>query len=75
MYPCAHTHRHAHTHPGLENPSQKLYFIKENHSDVDGLPKPQAVTKSTECPGRDAFAKPCLSRWFGLEMFKNTWQP
>ena len=54
---------------------QKLYFIKENHSDVDGLPKPQAVTKSTECPGRDAFAKPCLSRWFGLEMFKNTWQP
>lgn len=48
--------------------------MKENYSNVDGLPKPQAVTQSTECPERDAFAKPCLSRWFRLEMFKNTWR-
>lgn len=60
--------------PKTKNPRQKLYFMKENYSNVDGLPKPQAVTKSTECPERDAFAKPCLSRWFRLEMFKSTWQ-
>lgn len=61
------------TQPRLQTPSQKLYFIKENYSNVDSWPKPQAGTESTECPERDAFAKPRLARWFRLEMLKSTW--
>lgn len=77
MDTSAHVHINTCTQsqPRLQNPSQKLYFIKENYSNVDSWPKPQAGTESTECPERDAFAKPRLARWFRLEMLKSTWQP